>query len=78
MVLGELIADNTALSRRGVPGLDIPYLGRLFRADSRSNEKRNLLVFIHPTIVGDADDVRRLSQQRYNQLYNTACDGQQW
>jgi general secretion pathway protein D len=33
---------------------DIPYLGRLFRSDSRSNEKRNLLVFIHPTIVGDA------------------------
>ncbi|ENU85258.1 type II secretion system secretin GspD [Acinetobacter sp. CIP 102129] len=71
VVLGGLIADNTALSRQGVPGLsDIPYLGRLFRADSRSNEKRNLLVFIHPTIVGDADDVRRLSQQRYNQLYS--------
>ncbi|MDM1020522.1 type II secretion system secretin GspD [Acinetobacter sp. VNK23] len=71
VVLGGLIADNTALSRQGVPGLsNIPYLGRLFRADSRSNEKRNLLVFIHPTIVGDADDVRRLSQQRYNQLYS--------
>ena len=71
VVLGGLIADNTALSRQGVPGLsDIPYLGRLFRADSISNEKRNLLVFIHPTIVGDADDVRRLSQQRYNQLYS--------
>ena len=71
VVLGGVIADNTALSRQGVPGLsDIPYLGRLFRADSRSNEKRNLLVFIHPTIVGDADDVRRLSQQRYNQLYS--------
>ena len=71
VVLGGLIADNTALSRQGVPGLsDIPYLGRLFQANSRSNEKRNLLVFIHPTIVGDADDVRRLSQQRYNQLYS--------
>lgn len=71
VVLGGLIADNTALSRQGVPGLsDIPYLGRLFRADARSNEKRNLLVFIHPTIVGDADDVRRLAQQRYNQLYS--------
>ena len=71
VVLGGLIADNTALSRQGVPGLsDIPYLGRLFQANSRSNEKRNLLVFIHPTIVGDADDVRRLSQQRYNQIYS--------
>ncbi|MGA6137658.1 type II secretion system secretin GspD [Acinetobacter dispersus] len=71
VVLGGLIADNTSLSRQGVPGLSsIPYLGRLFRADARSNIKRNLLVFIHPTIVGDADDVRRLSQQRYNQLYS--------
>ncbi|MFW2162092.1 type II secretion system secretin GspD [Acinetobacter beijerinckii] len=71
VVLGGLIADNTSLSRQGVPGLSsIPYLGRLFRADARSNIKRNLLVFIHPTIVGDANDVRRLSQQRYNQLYS--------
>ncbi|WP_130803519.1 type II secretion system secretin GspD [Acinetobacter ihumii] len=71
VVLGGLISDNTLLSRQGIPGLSsVPYLGRLFRADARSNEKRNLLVFIHPTIVGDADDVRRISQQRYNQLYS--------
>lgn len=71
VVLGGLIADNTSLSRQGIPGLSsIPYLGRLFRADARSNIKRNLLVFIHPTIVGDANDVRRISQQRYNQLYS--------
>ncbi|ERS00321.1 general secretion pathway protein D [Acinetobacter sp. COS3] len=71
VVLGGLISDNTVQSRQGVPVLsDIPYLGRLFRADSKTNEKRNLLVFIHPTIVGDADDVRRISQQRYNQLYS--------
>ncbi|WP_151981845.1 type II secretion system secretin GspD [Acinetobacter guerrae] len=71
VVLGGLISDNTMLSRQGIPGLSsIPYVGRLFRSDSHSNEKRNLLVFIHPTIVGDANDVRRISQQRYNQLYS--------
>ena len=71
VVLGGLISDNTSLTRQGIPGLSsIPYLGRLFRADSKSNEKRNLLVFIHPTIIGDAEDVRRISQQRYNQLYS--------
>ncbi|MFW1808807.1 type II secretion system secretin GspD [Acinetobacter ursingii] len=71
VVLGGLISDNTLLSRQGIPGLSsIPYVGRLFRSDARSNEKRNLLVFIHPTIVGDADDVRRISQQRYNRLYS--------
>ncbi|NAR35476.1 type II secretion system secretin GspD [Acinetobacter haemolyticus] len=71
VILGGLISDDTSLTRQGIPVLgDIPYLGRLFRADTRSNEKRNLLVFIHPTIVGDSDDIRRISQQRYNQLYS--------
>ncbi len=71
IVLGGLISDNSIHSRQSVPGLGaIPGLGRLFRADAKSNEKRNLLVFIHPTIVGDNNDVRRLSQQRYGQLYS--------
>ena len=71
VVLGGLVSDDTSLSRQGIPGLSsIPYVGRLFRSDNRSNVKRNLLVFIHPTIVGDANDVRRLSQQRYSQLYS--------
>ena len=71
IVLGGLISDNSIHSRQSVPGLGaIPGLGRLFRADAKSNEKRNLLVFIHPTIVGDSKDVRRLSQQRYSQLYS--------
>lgn len=71
IVLGGLIADNSISSRQSVPGLGaIPGIGRLFRSDSRSGEKRNLLVFIHPTIVGDSEDVRRMSQRRYDQLYS--------
>ncbi|MCZ3155230.1 type II secretion system secretin GspD [Acinetobacter baumannii] len=71
VVLGGLVSDDVEFNRQGIPGLSsIPYLGRLFRSDTRSNTKRNLLVFIHPTIVGDANDVRHLSQQRYNQLYS--------
>ncbi|MGA9699886.1 MAG: type II secretion system secretin GspD [Acinetobacter sp.] len=71
IVLGGLISDNSIHGRQSVPGLGaIPGIGRLFRSDVKSNEKRNLLVFIHPTIVGDAKDVKRLSQQRYSQLYS--------
>lgn len=45
VVLGGLVSDDTSLSRQGIPGLSsIPYLGRLFRSDTRSNVKRNLLV----------------------------------
>jgi general secretion pathway protein D len=71
IVLGGLISDNTAYSRQSIPGLGaIPGLGRLFRSDGKSDQKRNLLVFIHPTIVGDGESARRLSQQRYSQLYS--------
>ncbi|RLL39454.1 type II secretion system protein GspD [Acinetobacter cumulans] len=71
IVLGGLISDNTSYLRQAVPGLGaIPGLGRLFRSDGKSNKKRNLLVFIHPTIIGNSNESRRLTQQRYNQLYS--------
>ncbi|KGH46208.1 general secretion pathway protein GspD [Acinetobacter idrijaensis] len=71
IVLGGLISDNTSYGRQAVPGLGaIPGLGRLFRSEGKSNQKRNLLIFIHPTIVGDKNAVRKLTQQRYSQLYS--------
>lgn len=71
VVLGGLISDNGIHSKQSVPGLGaIPGLGRLFRADNKSGEKRNLLVFIHPTIIGDSADVRKVAQQRYDRLYS--------
>ena len=71
IVLGGLISDNSIYSRQAVPGLGaIPGVGRLFRADAKSNQKRNLLIFIHPTIVKSADDAGHFSRQRYGQLYS--------
>ena len=70
IVLGGLISDDTRSSRQSVPFLGaIPGVGRLFRSDNSNNKKRNLLIFIHPTIVDDNNDMRRLTQQRYDQLY---------
>lgn len=71
VVLGGLISDNSLYSRQAVPGLGaIPGVGRLFRADAKSNQKRNLLIFIHPTIVATGEEGRRFTQQRYKQLYS--------
>src|SRR5690606_12940747 len=57
--------------RQAVPGLGaIPGLGRLFPSEGKSNQKRNLLIFIHPTIVGDKNEVSKLTQQRYSHLYS--------
>jgi general secretion pathway protein D len=69
IVLGGLMRDNSMEGRHAVPVLgSIPMLGRLFRSDSSENEKRNLLVFIHPTIIKDESDGRNVTRQRYGQL----------
>lgn len=69
IVLGGLMRDKSAEGRQAVPVLgSIPVLGRLFRSDSSENEKRNLLVFIHPTIIKDDADGRSVTRQRYGQL----------
>lgn len=43
-------------------------VGRLFRSDNANTEKRNLLLFIHPTIIKDAVDGRNVTGDRYNQI----------
>ena len=56
LVMGGLISDKVSEGNIKVPLLgDIPYLGRLFRQDSKSREQGNLIVFITPTIVQDGD-----------------------
>lgn len=56
LVMGGLIQDNTSSGNVKVPILgDIPGLGMLFRQDKKSRDKQNLIVFITPTIVEDAD-----------------------
>ena len=69
IVLGGLMQDDVTSSRQAIPGLSsIPYLGRLFRSDAASKEKRNLLVFLHPTIVRDGNSAGQLTQNRYSQV----------
>ena len=56
LVMGGLIQDNVHQQNVKVPLLgDIPYLGGLFRSDSKSRTKSNLIVFLTPTIVEDED-----------------------
>ncbi len=56
LVLGGLVQDDIRLGNTKVPVLgDIPGLGYLFRSDTKSRQKSNLLVFLTPTIVQDDD-----------------------
>lgn len=55
IVLGGLIAENVRKTREKVPVLgDIPFLGRLFRSEAADSTKKNLVIFVTPTIIDPA------------------------
>jgi general secretion pathway protein D len=69
LVLGGLIQDTYTVNRSKVPLLgDIPLLGGLFRSESRSRNRTNLMVFLRPIVMRDADSVDRFSSERYEQM----------
>ena len=69
VVLGGLIADEYSQSQERVPLLgDIPLLGNLFRNTSRERKKTNLMVFLRPTVLRDANSTSQLSQDRYESI----------
>jgi general secretion pathway protein D len=69
LVLGGLIDNNVSDSVQKVPGLgDIPLLGNLFRYRSNSNQKRDLMVFLHPRILRDAATEAAVSSEKYNYM----------
>ena len=67
IVLGGLIDDDVQESEKKVPVLgNIPVLGKLFKSTSTSRTKRNLIVFLRPTIVRDTNEIRSISNRKYN------------
>ena len=67
IVLGGLIDEDVQEVIEKVPVLgNIPLLGRMFRSTSTSRTKRNLIVFIKPTIIRDSKTMREYGNSRYN------------
>lgn len=69
LVLGGLIDDNLSESAQKVPGLgDIPVVGNLFRYRQTSKSKRNLMVFLHPTIMRDSAEGSLRTNDKYGYI----------
>jgi len=67
VVLGGLIDEDVQESVSKVPLLgDIPILGHLFKSTNTTKRKRNLIVFIRPTIIRDGVNMNKLSFNKYN------------
>ncbi|WP_291140260.1 type II secretion system secretin GspD [Hydrogenophaga sp.] len=77
VVLGGLLQDEFAANQDKVPGLgDVPLLGNLFRSESRSRKKTNLMVFLRPVVMRDGRDTTNLALDRYEQMRAVQRDAQ--
>ena len=69
IVLGGLMSDTVTESEDRVPGLGaIPIIGNLFKSRSGSRQKKNLVVFIRPRIMRDADSTESTSEAAYSEM----------
>ncbi len=69
IVLGGLIQDDVTRTNAKVPLLgDIPFLGALFRSTQETHVKRNLMVFLRPTVIRDRAGLAALSGKKYSDI----------
>jgi general secretion pathway protein D len=69
VVIGGLIQDAVRDGVEKVPVLgDLPLLGGLFTYKTRSRTKTNLMVFLRPTVLRDAQRAQSLTDDRYNYI----------
>ncbi|WP_161547199.1 type II secretion system secretin GspD [Pectobacterium versatile] len=67
VVVGGLLDKSTRESSSKVPLLgDIPILGYLFRSNSQETSKRNLMLFIRPSIIRDRSQYQSASASKYH------------
>jgi general secretion pathway protein D len=77
IVLGGLMQDNVSSNDSKIPGLgDIPGLGVLFRSNSRTATKTDLMVFLRPIIVRTEGQGTALSRQRYDAMRGLQSNAQ--
>ncbi len=70
IILGGLIQDDITINDSRVPLLgDIPGIGWLFRNESKSKTKRNLLIFLRPTVIRDKAQAETETQRKFQEIW---------
>ena len=68
-VISGLLSQEERRTIEKIPVLgDIPVVGNLFKSRAKERTKTNLMIFIRPTILRNAEDSRKLTEQRYGYL----------
>ncbi|MBB3177248.1 type II secretion system secretin GspD [Variovorax sp. Sphag1AA] len=77
VMLGGLLSDNYSNSLEKIPlAGDIPVLGNLFKNETRSRAKVNLMMFLRPVVVRDGFTTESLAYDRYHMIQADQMQGQ--
>jgi general secretion pathway protein D len=69
VVLGGLIQDDRESTTDKVPVLgNLPFLGALFKYESRTHKRTNLMIFLRPVVLKDEKAAATLTQDRYDYI----------
>lgn len=64
IIIGGLVNTKTLTSTQGVPGLkDIPGLGRIFRRDTKTEDKVSLFIFLTPYVIEKPEELSEITRQ---------------
>jgi general secretion pathway protein D len=77
VVLGGLLQDDYSEGQQKIPVLgDVPIVGNLFKTQTRSRKKTNLMVFLRPVVIRDGVQSDVLSLDRYDLMRNQQINAQ--
>ena len=69
IVIGGLLQDEYSNSTEKIPLVgDVPILGNLFKNETRSRKKTNLMVFLRPVVIRDGATSDAVTMDRYDQI----------
>jgi general secretion pathway protein D len=75
VVLGGLLSDEYTGNDSQVPGLgSLPLLGNLFKSETRTRNKTNLMVFLRPVVLRDSLATDQISNNRYQNMLGLQRD----
>ena len=71
VVIGGLIQDDAKNNDSQVPILgDIPFIGNLFKYQTRNRDKTNLMIFLRPYVLRDGKAANQITGDRYDFIRN--------
>ena len=76
--MGGLIEDSINETTEKVPGLgNLPYIGALFRYQTKKRGKTSLMVFLRPTVVRNEGQSTAVAGDRYDYIRGSQLSSKQ-